>query len=197
MLVLACAVLLGGCMPDREKQIARNEALLREEGIIALEAGNEAPAFSARGTNGTSLVIPEPENGLAVNVLEHNVVLYFYPADNTPNTTRQLKDLTKFSAMLEENDMEIYGVNPGSEGEHQAYARKYSIEVPLLADVNGEIAVAYGCLAAGKQIPQRTLVGIDRNGRIAFFKRGYYTPQQIVAFFDQGAGSANGAEASE
>jgi len=160
-------LLLASCMmPNVKEQRSKNEKKLAAEGITALTPGDAAPAFSSTTHLGGDVTIPQVD-------AERRIVLFFYLADDTPNTTRQLQQLSKPMPVLEPEGIHIYGISKGSAREHQAYAEKYGITVPLIADKDLAISTSYGCALAGGSFVQRTMVGIDRDGTIAFFERGF------------------------
>ena len=125
-------------MPDRDKQVEKNEERMAAEGIMALARGDIAPAFTTARHDGDELSIPDGLYG-------KRVVLFFYPADNTPNTTRDLQALDKFGPELSAVGITVYGISGGTLAEHQGYAKRYGITLPLLVDSDLAIAESYGC----------------------------------------------------
>ena len=73
-----------------------------------------------------------------------NVVLYFYPKDDTPGCTREAcsfrDNLPKFSAM----DATIVGVSRDSSESHDAFKAKFQLPFPLVSDVDGKLSEGYG-----------------------------------------------------
>jgi peroxiredoxin Q/BCP len=186
---LAGLILCSGCMmPDREKQVQKNEERMAAEGMTALARGDSAPAFTTARHDGAEFSIP---GDLAGN----RVVLFFYPADNTPNTTRDLQALEKFVPELSEAGISVYAVSGGTLAEHQSYADRYHITVPLLVDSDLAIAQSYGCAPEDAEFVQRTLVGINTDGTIAFFERGFPLMGKVQPILDWFAGSRTAAEA--
>lgn len=179
MIAAGILLLATGCMmPNREEQVAKNEARLVEEGVAALEPGQPAPAFSATAHDGTTLAVP-PEG-------DERILLFFYPADMTPNTTRELQLLSGMLAELADSGISAYGLSGGTPDEHRQYAERYGISVPLLNGDGLAVAERYGCAPEGAEFIQRTLVGIDTDGNVAFFERGfpiYNSPQPILEWF--------------
>jgi peroxiredoxin len=187
--------------PPPEKVAEVNEVVLAKEGIKALKVGDKAPAFSAATATGEHVVVPHPltyeellawqkkaqegdpeavqekgstEPGLSPSqdVDKTYTVLYFYPADFTPNSSKHLLDLSKGLDQLAAAGVKVYGVTTGTADTHRVYMEKQGISVPLLVDT-GTIATDYGVLLAGGKFPQRTLVGIKPDGTIGFYKRGF------------------------
>jgi thioredoxin-dependent peroxiredoxin len=178
---LALLALVSGCMPNYEKQAASQEELLAKDGITALKPGDTAPAFSATAADGTAV---EP---LA---LGKPVVLFFFPVIETPNTTAELLALSRNTAKLAESGVAVYGVGPAQATELAAYAGKYELQLPLLADPQLTVARLYGCAAEGTQIPQRALVGVTPEGKVAFYIRLHHWMANPVNTILQGFGIA-------
>lgn len=97
------------------------------------------------------------------------LVLYFYPKDDTPGCTTEAKNfrdaLPRFRALR----AEIVGVSLDDGASHQAFAAKYELPFPLLADVGGGVAKRYGALSdfGVFRFAKRYTFLIDPDGRIA------------------------------
>ena len=125
------------------------------------KAGAQAPAFS----------LPDQNGRLRTNAEFRGrwLVLYFYPKDDTPGCTEQActfrDDLHKLTAL----GAEIVGVSVDDTLSHQAFAKKYSLPFPLLADAKGELARRYGSLRDLGLIrfARRNTFLIDPQGRVA------------------------------
>lgn len=190
-LVLTALLLAAGCpMTKHSEQVKRNEARLAAEGIVPLARGDLAPQFSAELADGGTFSIPDDLGG-------GQVLLFFYPADFTPNTTRDLLQLGKLQDELNDNGILVYGISGGTAAEHHDYAGRYGITVPLLADPKLEIAKQYGCAPEQAEFAQRTLVGIDSDSTIAFFERGFQVYGKAQSILDWFAGKPTPEEAAE
>jgi peroxiredoxin len=99
-------------------------------------------------------------------------VLFFYPANFTPNSTKHLRELSKAREALAAVDVQVYGISLGSAEQLSRFARENGITIPLLVDT-GAVAQLYGALAEGGKHPQRTLVGIRPDGTIGFYDRAF------------------------
>ena len=73
-----------------------------------------------------------------------NVVLYFYPKDDTPGCTIEANQFTQLAGEFAALDTVVLGVSKDSCESHQAFIDKYGLEVDLLADTSGELCDAYG-----------------------------------------------------
>ena len=102
-----------------------------------LENKQVAPAFS----------VANQENNiihLADFLEQKNVVLYFYPKDDTPGCTIEANDFTHLAADFAQHDTVVIGVSKDSCESHRAFIDKFSLNIVLLADVDGQLCESYG-----------------------------------------------------
>ena len=103
---------------------------------LKLRVGDPAPAFSA-ATNGGGRV------SLA-DYLGRNVILYFYPKDDTPGCTKEACAFRDSFAQFEQKGAVILGVSPDPVKSHDQFVAKFELPFNLLADADKAIATAYG-----------------------------------------------------
>ncbi|NPA71188.1 MAG: peroxiredoxin [Gammaproteobacteria bacterium] len=101
-----------------------------------LQANQIAPAFST--PNQDNKVIQ-----LSDYLDTKNVVLYFYPKDDTPGCTIEANDFTKLAAEFAEADTVVLGVSKDSCESHVAFINKFGLKMDLLADTDGSLCAAY------------------------------------------------------
>ena len=94
-----------------------------------------------------------------------NVVLYFYPRDNTPGCTVEGKEFRELHEQFIGLDCAVIGVSTDSVESHRDFAEKHGLPFPLLADTSGVLAGAFGVLQRG--MAQRATFVLDRDGRVA------------------------------
>lgn len=73
-----------------------------------------------------------------------NIVLYFYPKDDTSGCTVEANQFTELASDFAKVDTVVIGVSKDSCESHQAFIDKYDLKVDLLADTSGELCDAYG-----------------------------------------------------
>ena len=73
-----------------------------------------------------------------------NVILYFYPKDDTPGCTVEANQFTALADEFATLDTVVIGVSRDSCDSHRAFQDKYGLRVELLADTNGELCERYG-----------------------------------------------------
>jgi len=102
-----------------------------------LEKNQEAPFFRALNQNDKLLYLSDYQG-------EKNVVLYFYPKDDTPGCTIEANDFTALAEDFAALDTVIIGVSKDDCASHRAFIDKYGLNVQLLADTSGELCESYG-----------------------------------------------------
>jgi thioredoxin-dependent peroxiredoxin len=99
-----------------------------------------------------------------------NVVLYFYPKDDTPGCTKEACNFRDDYSEYENADIDILGVSSDSVESHVKFKKKYDLPFPLLADDGHKICDAYGVWGPKKFMGKeyegilRTTFLIDGNG---------------------------------
>ena len=75
---------------------------------------------------------------------KQNVVLYFYPKDDTPGCTIEANDFTRLAEQFAKYDTVVVGVSKDSCESHIDFINKFGLKVELLADTTGELCESYG-----------------------------------------------------
>lgn len=118
------------------------------------------------------------------------LVLYFYPKNDTPGCTEEACTFRDDWLQLQALGAEVVGISVDSSASHAAFAQKYKLPFPLLADEKGEVAARYGTLSdwvVFKYARRYTFV-IDPQGRMAKAYRSVDTARhsaEIVADLKQ------------
>lgn len=126
---------------------------------MSVGVGDQAPDFTLPGTGGREYSLSEFSGS--------PVVLVFYPGDDTPVCTKQLNAYNDDLGKFEELDAQILGISAQSVDSKESFSGKHGFEFPLLADVDKEVAAAYGTLGP-IGFPRRSIFIIDRNGVIRY-----------------------------
>ncbi|MDH5190077.1 MAG: peroxiredoxin [Gammaproteobacteria bacterium] len=102
-----------------------------------LEKDQIAPVFSTPNQNNKIINLADYKGS-------KNVVLYFYPKDDTSGCTIEANEFTELADKFINADAVVLGVSKDSCDSHQAFIDKYNIKVDLLADTSGELCDTYG-----------------------------------------------------
>jgi peroxiredoxin Q/BCP len=127
---------------------------------IKLKVGDAAPDFEGSTADGTRL-------GLKNFIGKKNVVLYFYPKDDTPSCTKEACSFRDNLRPIRSLGAEIVGVSLDSVESHKKFATKYGLVFPLISDKGKRIATANGVLKDTKTSTNRVTFLIDAKGKVA------------------------------
>jgi peroxiredoxin Q/BCP len=97
-----------------------------------------------------------------------NLILYFYPKDDTPGCTIEGKEFRELHAQFGALDAVVVGVSTDSAERHRAFAEKHALPFILLADTEGALASAYGVLRNGLAARSTFVLDHDQRVRRAF-----------------------------
>lgn len=76
------------------------------------------------------------------------LVIYFYPKDDTPGCTKEACAFRDEYKLITEANTQVLGISVDKPTSHAAFAKKYQLPFPLLADTNGEVAKKYHALTS-------------------------------------------------
>lgn len=102
-----------------------------------LQAQQPAPLFSSKNQHNDTVNLADFKG-------KKNVVLYFYPKDDTPGCTIEANDFTRLASEFAKLDTVVIGVSKDSCSSHTDFIKKYDLKVDLLADTEGELCESYG-----------------------------------------------------
>jgi peroxiredoxin Q/BCP len=120
-----------------------------------LEKNQTAPEFSTSNQLNETISLSD-YNG------KKNVVLYFYPKDDTPGCTIEANQFTHLASEFAKVDTVVLGVSKDTCESHQAFIDKFALKVDLLADTSGDLCNAY-CVWQEKEKNGVKKMGIVRS----------------------------------
>jgi len=118
-------------------------------------------------TGGLALALPD-QYGRVHRLADNrgrNVVLYFYPKDDTPGCTVEGKEFRELHEQFLAQECVVIGVSTDSVESHRAFAEKHAFPFTLLSDSSGDLARAFGVFNEG--MADRSTFILDRENRIA------------------------------
>ncbi len=101
-----------------------------------LEEGTKAPAFTLSADDGTKVKLADLKGS--------PVVLYFYPADDTPGCTKEACAFRDRASELKKLGAKVFGVSPDDIDSHVKFRDKFKLNFPLLADPDHKVAEKFG-----------------------------------------------------
>ena len=129
--------------------------LVRGEDRITLEAGQPAPAFDLPDADLNTVNLDQFKG-------HRNVVLYFYPRDDTPGCTIEAIDFSELENDFARLHTVVLGVSRDDCLAHGAFRDKHGLCVQLLSDPDGEVCQRYGVLQE-KEVEGRKRTAIVRS----------------------------------
>ena len=97
-------------------------------------------------TKAPNFKLPSTDNSIfeLKNVKKKNVILYFYPKDDTPGCTIESKDFSKLNNLITKNNTIVLGVSKDSIKSHLKFIKKYKLKFNLLSDEKLTLIKKYG-----------------------------------------------------
>ncbi len=133
-------------------------------GDTMIKIGDKAPDFSLKDTEGNIVKLSDFKG--------KNIVLYFYPKDNTPGCTAEACSFRDNFIIYKKKEIIILGISKDDEKSHKKFVDNYKLPFTLLCDINGEICKKYGSWGK-KKLYGREYYGIlrktfliDKNSKI-------------------------------
>ena len=121
---------------------------------IELEVGTKAPDFSLPDQDGKRVSLKSFKG--------KQVVLYFYPKDNTSGCTKEACDFRDSLAPITKAGAVVVGVSKDGQAAHQKFIAKYGLPFTLLSDEDAAVCTAYGVYKE-KSMYGRKYMGIERS----------------------------------
>ena len=124
---------------------------------MAIEVGKAAPAFELRDADDREVSLSD--------FAGKDVVLYFYPKDDTPGCTKEACGFRDAWKELQKLGVVVLGVSPDSAASHQKFRAKYKLPFPLLSDPDEKTMKKYGAFGEKVLYGKKTL-GVIRSTRV-------------------------------
>lgn len=121
---------------------------------MAIQEGKAAPAFTLLNQDGEKISLKELRG--------QNVIVYFYPRDDTPGCTKEACGFRDFNKEIQALDTVILGVSPDSPESHQKFIDKYSLNFDLLSDPDRKVMGRYEAFGE-KKMYGKTVQGVIRS----------------------------------
>jgi peroxiredoxin Q/BCP len=120
---------------------------------LKLKAGDEAPGFTAATSGGGKISLADFKG--------RNVVLYFYPRDDTPGCTKEACAFRDGFAQFKKRGAVVLGVSPDTVKSHDKFVEKFKLPFTLVSDDDKKIVTAYGVWGE-KSFMGRKYLGVYR-----------------------------------
>ena len=118
-----------------------------------ISIGDKAPEFNV-SINGEAQFAP-------ADTIDKNLILYFYPKDDTPGCTTEAIDFSEKFDEFDAQETIILGVSRDSLKKHDKFISKYNLRIHLISDEDGRLCEAFGTWVE-KQMYGKSYMGIER-----------------------------------
>ena len=137
-----------------------------------VQVGDVAPDFALPSQAGNEVHLSD--------FLGKNVVLYFYPKDNTGGCTAEACAFRDSYEVFTGAGAEVLGVSSDSVETHQQFATRQKLPFILLSDSNGIVRKLYGVPATFGILPGRVTYVIDKEGIVRHIFSSQFTPEKHI-----------------
>ena len=131
---------------------------------MAVEEGKAAPLFTLKDQTGGKVSLKDLRG--------QNVIVYFYPKDDTPGCTKQANGCTALDKEFKKLNTLVLGVSPDDEASHDKFICKYNIPYTLLCDTDKKVMTKYGAYGEKMMYGKKTIgvirstVWVDEKGKV-------------------------------
>ncbi len=139
-----------------------------------IQVGDVAPDFRLPSLRGGELALSDFRG-------KKNVVLFFYPKDNTPGCTVEACTFRDAYEEFVAAGAEVIGISSDSLDSHQAFAARHNLQMQLVSDQGGKVREQYGVKSTLGLIPGRETFIIDKQGVVRHVFRSQLRPKNHVA----------------
>jgi peroxiredoxin Q/BCP len=121
---------------------------------MPIEEGKAAPAFTLKNAKGEKVALKDYRG--------KDVILYFYPKDDTPGCTKEACGFRDLSKDLKKRGAVVLGVSPDDEASHKKFTSKYKLPFTLLSDPDKKVMTKYEAFGEKMMYGKKT-VGVIRS----------------------------------
>ncbi len=121
---------------------------------MSIQEGKPAPAFTLEDASGKKVSLAD--------FAGKNVILYFYPKDDTPGCTKEACGFRDDWKEIQKHNAVVLGVSADGGESHRKFAAKYKLAFPLLSDPDRKVMEKYGAYGEKMMYGKKT-VGVIRS----------------------------------
>jgi peroxiredoxin Q/BCP len=121
---------------------------------VSIEEGKPAPAFTLKDADGKSVALKDFKG--------KNVVVYFYPKDDTPGCTKEACGFRDLWADIKKTGTVVLGISADGAESHKKFVAKYELPFTLLSDPDRQVMTKYGAYGEKMMYGKKT-VGVIRS----------------------------------
>jgi thioredoxin-dependent peroxiredoxin len=139
-----------------------------------VQIGSVVPDFTLKDQNGRDFILKDVLG-------KKNLVIYFYPKDDTPGCTKEACAFRDLYDDFSQQDALIIGISTQSSESHRVFAQKYHLNFTLLSDINNMVRDLFGVPTdIFGLLPGRVTYVVDKTGKVVYFFKSQFKPLQHV-----------------
>jgi peroxiredoxin Q/BCP len=141
--------------------------------MARVKVGDKAPDFTLQSQTGENVT-------LSSSLGKKNVVLYFYPEDESPGCTKEACSFRDNYEYFKDLGAEVIGVNAGSTESHERFASNHNLPFILLSDKGNEVRKLCRVPSTLGLIPGRVTYVIDKQGVVRHIFSSQLQPEKHI-----------------
>jgi peroxiredoxin Q/BCP len=118
-----------------------------------ISIGDKAPEFNVSINGGAQFTLAD--------AVDKNLVLYFYPKDDTPGCTKEAISFSENLDTFKDQNTVVLGISRDTVSKHDKFITKFDLRIQLISDENGSLCKAFGTWVE-KKMYGKTYMGIER-----------------------------------
>ncbi len=140
---------------------------------MKVNVGDQAPDFTLTSQNGEDVTLSQFRG-------KKNVVLYFYPKDESPGCTREACTFRDSFELFTDLGAEVIGVSADTVESHKSFALNHNLPFTLLSDLNNKVRKLYDVASTMGFIPGRVTFVIDKRGVVRHVFSSQFQPEKHI-----------------
>jgi len=141
--------------------------------VARVKVGDMAPDFTLPSNKGESITLSKFFG-------KKNIVLYFYPKDESRGCTREACSFRDNYEVFKELGAEVMGVSSQDVESHKSFASHHNLPFILLSDVDNKVRKLYGVPSTLGVLPGRVTYIIDKKGIVRHIFSSQFQPQKHI-----------------
>ena len=140
---------------------------------MKVNVGDKAPDFTLQSQTGETVTLSQFYG-------KKNVVLYFYPKDESPGCTREACTFRDSYELFTDLGAEVVGVSADTVESHKSFAEHHNLPFTLLSDADNKVRKLYGATSTLGFIPGRVTFIIDKKGVVRHVFSSQLQPEKHI-----------------
>ncbi|MDD5184946.1 MAG: peroxiredoxin [Paludibacter sp.] len=138
-----------------------------------IKVGSQVPSFSLKDQNGHEFDINSVKG-------KHNLVIYFYPKDETPGCTKEACTFRDQFEVFKKEDAVIIGISGQSVASHLEFANKYHLNFTLLSDEGNKVRKLFGVPGSILGMPGRVTYVVNKEGKVVLVFNSQFDAEKHI-----------------